>query len=382
VLFSLCAAAVTGCGGTQAASPPGLQMGPQSPGASGGAGIGGSTSTTTKTRGPKPPSVPSSAAKLLGQRVMVGLPGLSASSTLLGRIKRGEVGSVILFSYNVSTRTQVKALTASLQNAAKAGGNPPLLIAIDQEGGQVKRLTAGPPSLSPPQMVAAGGTSVATSQGRATGRYLRGLGINMDLAPVLDVPTFSGAFIWQQGRAFAFSPQTVASYGGAFAFGLQSAKVAATGKHFPGDGTAGKDTDVKLDLLTPTAAQRAGALVPYRGLIPKGLDAVMVTTARFPAYDASKAPAALSKPIIQGLLRGQLKFNGVAITDALGAPTGHSETTAGVLAAEAGADILLYTDSAASTLSALETEMKHGRLSHAAAVASYRRIVALKQRLR
>ncbi len=344
-------------------------------GVTGGGGLGG-TPAPAKA---KPP--PTSTAKLLGQRVMVGLPGLVASPALLGRIRRGEIGSVILFAANISTRTQLRALTGSLQRAARAGGNPPLLIAVDQEGGQVKRLTNGPPDLAPPQMVARGGPALASREGKATGSYLHGLGINMDLAPVVDVPTFPAAFIWQQGRAFSFKPATVASYAGAFAFGLQSAHVAATAKHFPGDGSAGVDTDFKLDLLRPSAAQRAGALVPYQALIPRGLDAVMVTTARFPAYDPTSTPAALSAPVIQGLLRQKLHFKGVAITDALGAPTGHDETTAGVLAARAGADILLYTDSASRTLPALEAAMQKGQITRGQAVASYQRIVALKRRV-
>jgi beta-N-acetylhexosaminidase len=312
---------------------------------------------------------------------MVGLPGLTASAGLLGQIRRGEIGSVILFSYNISRSAQLRALTGSLQRAAAAGHNPPLLIATDQEGGQVKRLPAGPPDLSPPQMVAQGGPALAAREGAATGRYLRHLGINMDLAPVLDVPTFSGAFIWTEGRAFSFDASKVAAYGGAFVSALQSAGVAATGKHFPGDGSAGVDTDAQLDELHPSATQLAAALTPYRGAIPGGLDAVMVTTAGFPGYDASGTPAALSPQIIGGLLRGRLGFKGVAITDSLGAPTGHSEVAAGVLAARAGADILLYTDSGAGALGALESSLAHGTLTHAAAASSYQRIVALKQKL-
>ena len=288
---------------------------------------------------------------------------------------------MILFAKNISNRTQLRALTSSLQRAAKAGGNPRLLIAVDQEGGIVKRLTNGPPNLAPPQMVASGGPGLASSEGKATGSYLHGLGINMDLAPVVDVPTFPGAFIWRQGRAFSFSPATVASYAGAFARGLQSRHVAATAKHFPGDGSAGVDTDLKLDLLRPTKSQRVGALVPYQAMIKRGLDAVMVTTARFPAYDPTGTPAALSAPVIQGLLRGRLHFKGVAITDALGAPTGFDETTAGVMAARAGADILLYTDGAPGTLPALEAALRKGQITQRQAVASYQRIVALKRRL-
>ncbi len=322
-----------------------------------------------------------SATKLLGQRIMVGMDGVSAPSWLLSAARDGRVGSVILFSANIVSRSQLRALTGSLQRAARRGGNPPLLIAVDQEGGQVKRLPAGPPDLSPPQMAQTGSVAVASREGRATGTYLKGLGINMDLAPVVDVPTFPGAFIWRQGRAFSFDPTTVAKFAAAFALGVQSAAVAATAKHFPGVGSTGVDTDNKLDVLRPTKGQLAGALTPYRSLIPRGIDAIMLSTAAFPAYDASRTPTALSRPIVQQLLRAGLRFRGVTITDALDTPTGHDETTAGAIAAGAGADILLYTDSAPGALAALAAELHSGRLSLQEARDSYARIVALKRRV-
>jgi beta-N-acetylhexosaminidase len=336
---------------------------------------------------PGPPAVPGPPARaamrpddahVLGQRIMVGFDGTVPPVSLLQRVRRGEVGSVILFAGNISSRPQLRSLTGALQAAARAGGNPPLLIAVDQEGGQVKRLPAGPPYLSPPQMVARGSSALAAHEGRATGAYLRGLGINWDLAPVADVPSSAGAFIWQQGRAFSFAPGTVAAYAGAFAGGLQAAGVAATGKHFPGVGTAGVDTDNQLDALRPSRAQLEGALAPYRRMIRAGLRTVMVATAAFPSLDSSGAPAALSRSIIGGLLRRRLGFAGVAITDALGTPTGHDEVTAGVLAARAGADVLLYTDSASGELPALLRALRRGALSRADALVSYRRIVALK----
>jgi beta-N-acetylhexosaminidase len=323
-------------------------------------------------RGPSPD-------KLLGQRIMVGFSGTSAPSWLLRAVRAGHVGSVILFGSNIGSRQQLRALTSSLQRAARNGHNPPLLIAVDQEGGQVKRLPNGPPTLSAPQIARSGSVRIAASQGRATGSYLKGLGITWDLAPVVDVPTFPGAFIWRQGRAFSFSAVAVSKYATAFALGLQRAHVAATAKHFPGLGSAAVDTDNKLDELRPTRGQRRAALEPYSALIPHGLDSIMVTTAGFPAYDHTGAPAALSRPIIQGLLRGDLHFGGVVITDALGTPTGHDEITAGVLAARAGADILLYTDSAPGELSALERALGRRQMSVGDAAASYRRILALKR---
>ena len=288
---------------------------------------------------------------------------------------------MILFSKNIASRTQTRALTAALQRAAAAGGNPGILVAIDQEGGQIKRIAGGPPTLSPPQMAATGRVSVASAQGSATGRFLRTWGINLNLAPVADVPTFSRAFIWRQGRAFSFSATKVASFATAFAVGLQASGVAATAKHFPGLGSAATTTDLKLQELRPTAAQRAAALVPYQRLIPRGVDVVLLALAGFPAYDTTGTPAALSRPIIQNLLRGRLKFAGVTITDSLAAPTGHTEQTAGVLAARAGADILLFIDSAPGELGALEVALHDGELSSAAADAAYRRILALKHKL-
>jgi beta-N-acetylhexosaminidase len=325
--------------------------------------------------------VPSSAAKLLGQRIMVGLPATSADPGLLRRVRQGRVGAVILFSANIANSPQVTALTSSLQRAARQGGNPPLLISVDQEGGQIKRFPYGPPWLSPPEIAATGNPAMAFNVGRATGRYLKARGVNMDLAPVVDVPTYSRAFIWQEGRAFSFSANTVANYATQFALGLQSARVAATAKHFPGVGSAAVDTDFKIDELQPSASQRTGALAPYEALIPRGLDAVMLSTAGFPAYDPTGTPTALSRPLIKGLLRGRLGFGGLTITDALQSPTGHDEVTAGVLAARAGADMLLYTDSAPGELSALERALRSGRLSHAEAAASYQRIVALKRQV-
>jgi beta-N-acetylhexosaminidase len=326
--------------------------------------------------------VPGSAAKLLGQRIMVGLQGTTADPGTLARVRAGEVGSVILFAANIASSSQVSALAGALQRAARQGGNPPLLIATDQEGGQVKRFPNGPPYLSPPQMAGSGSIKGTYREGQLTGSYLRARGVNWDLAPVSDVPTYSGAFIWQQGRAFSFSAGTVARYADAFARGIQSAGIAATAKHFPGVGSAAIDTDNKLDELRPTRAQLAGALLPYKTMIPRGLDTVMLSTAGFPAYDASGTPAALSAPIAGSLLRDKLGFTGVTITDAVGTPTGHDEITAGRIAARAGADVLLYTDAANGELPALEADLRSGRLSRASAVASYERIVALKRRIR
>jgi beta-N-acetylhexosaminidase len=198
---------------------------------------------------------------------------------------------------------------------------------------------------------------------------------------VVDVPTTTDAFIWHQGRAFSLDASTVAADGAAFATGLQARGVAAAAKHFPGLGTATTDTDFAHLELHPTQAQLAAALTPYRTLIGRGVDAVMAAVAGFRAYDRTGTVAALSRPIVTRLLRGRLGFRGVVITDSLSSSTGHDERTAGVLAAEAGSDVLLYTDRAPGELGALRAALSGDRLHAGEAADSYRRIVALKRRL-
>ena len=325
-------------------------------------------------------AIPRSPAKLLGQRLMVTMVGPTPDATLLNQLRRGEAGGVIIYGPNIVSRPQLTAVISALQQAARAGGNPPLLIAIDQEGGGVVRLP-GPPTLAPSQMVRTHRVSVARQQGIATGAFLRGFGINFNIAPLVDVPTSTSSFLYQENRTFSSNANDVARYATAFALGQQSQRVAAVAGLFPGLGSATVDTDVQPDeRLYPTAAQRAAALTPYEMLIPRGLDAIMVGNAVFPAYDPQGRIADLSGPVMRGLLRGKLKFRGVVITDAL-VRTGLSPVTSGVLAAEAGADILLSNYYGPATLSALMSAYRRGRLSRANAVVSYERIVALKHRI-
>ena len=145
-------------------------------------------------------------AKLVGQQLMVRMDGTTPDADLLNRIRRGEVGGVILYAENITSAAQTRHLVSELQQASKAGGNPPLLISTDQEGGQVKRLPWAPPDLSPPQM-GDQGPSVSEQQGQQTGTALRNVGINVDLAPVLDVAHSPSSFIWQQGRSSERQPR-------------------------------------------------------------------------------------------------------------------------------------------------------------------------------
>jgi len=342
--------------------------------ACGGAGAAGSQ-----------PAAAPSPAQLVGQRLVVAIKGTRANSQILARIRAGQIGGVVLFGGNVSSRSQLASLAASLQAAARAGGQPPLIIAADQEGGEVKRLPWAPPNLSA-QALGTHPASRSQSSGAAAGAALAAAGVNVDLAPVADVPAGPQDFIAAQHRAFSTSRFTVANDAAAFAAGLEQGPALPTLKHFPGLGLATVSTDDALVRITASSARLMRGVLPYRVAIRRGLDPiVMLSTAVYPALDWRAA--AWSPPIIGGVLRGDLGFTGVTITDSLDSAAAVRHQTDPALAlrsAEAGADLLLITGSQATSASVytrLLAAARSGALPAANLTASYNRIVALKGRL-
>jgi beta-N-acetylhexosaminidase len=333
---------------------------------------------------PRPRAAAVPLTRLVGQRLVVAISGTRAGPRMLARIRAGQVGGVILFASNIAGPRQLRRLTGTLQAAARAGGQPPLLIAVDQEGGSVKRITWAPPTLSPAEMAAAG-RAAARSQGRATGTALRRLGVNLDLAPVMDVPTSTSSFIWAQGRAWSFSPRTTARVATAFAVGLGRGRVIAAAKHFPGLGRARVSTDLAVVTIRAPALRLASGLVPFRRAVRHGVPLVMLSTARYPEY-ASHA-AAWSPRIISGVLRSRLGFAGATITDSLNAAASvRGVPVAGVAlrSARAGADLLLLTGGprrSAAVYRDLVAAARAGTLPRAQLARSYRRILRLKRRL-
>jgi beta-N-acetylhexosaminidase len=319
-------------------------------------------------------------SRLVGQMVMAGMDGTWPDEELLERVRAGRIGGIILFEGNISP--QLPAAIRRLQRAALLGGDPPLLLAVDQEGGPIKRLVDGPPTISPREISSG---AVGFEQGRATGAYLAARGINTNLAPVADVSISSASFIAAEGRGFPGSPSEVADRAGAFAEGLRSAGVAATAKHFPGVGALPVDTDYGLQVVDASARQIDDALVPFQRLVRDRVDLVMVATAEYPALDASGSPAAFSSRIIRGVLRDQLGFRGVVITDALDSPSdvGGTVVSRAVRAAAAGADIALYAPAFDGELAfrGLLAAARAGELPRDHLEGSYQRILALKHRL-
>jgi beta-N-acetylhexosaminidase len=331
-----------------------------------------------------PVSAPASAAPslqhLIGQKLVVSMEGHTPSASLLDRARRGRIGGVLIHGWNFSSATQLRSIANELQQAAAQGGQPPLLIAVDQEGGQVKTVSWIPPTLSPPQM---GSSDTARTQGRKTGGALVGLGVNTDFAPVADVPASTSSFMYQQGRTWSFSSRETARLANAFALGLGDRGALATMKHFPGLGFATKNTDDFVVHIDATKSELAPGLRPYRHAVANGVPLVMLSNAVYRAYDRSHA-AGWSRPIGTTLLRGELGFHGVTITDSLDGAANARGTPTNPLAlkaAKAGTDMLLLTGSEASSRSVFRTLLdaaKAGKIRHDRLTASYDRILALK----
>jgi beta-N-acetylhexosaminidase len=269
-----------------------------------------------------------------------------------------------------------------LQQAAAAGHQPRLLISVDQEGGDVRRFPDGPPTILTRQIQS---PDVAYQQGAATGQYLRRQGVNVDLAPIADVSDSSTGFEVAQGRGFSGSPNQVAGVTTGFAAGLQSNRVAATAKHFPGVGSLTSDTDNHLGNIALSRSALEATLLPFKDLISGGVALVMTANAIYPAFDPSAKPATLSPVITQKLLRSELGFKGVVITDALNSPTDLPGSLAerAVSAAQAGADIVLFVYQAdgPTAHSAILTAAQQGQIPRSNLEAAYQRILALKKRV-
>ena len=298
----------------------------------------GSAPATTTTRTPHAFGFSNTA------EVVTGTLRAPPTASFLARIRNGKMGGVLFLGNDWLTRTKVKHITAELQTAACTRGEP-LLIAIDQEGGIVKRLSWAPPTEAPADMTS---PSDAHSQAANTAAALRESGISIDFAPVVDTPSTSDNFLGS--RAFSRNPKWNAAMGKAFVGGLQQNGIAATAKHFPGLGLAGGNTDNGRITVNATKAKIEPGLLPFQAAINHGIKLVMVNTAIYPHLDASRKPAAFSRKIINGILRQRLGFKGVTVTDSLTAPAPAAIPHAATKAMLAGSDLLIWgAESAAET---------------------------------
>jgi len=328
--------------------------------------------------------------QMAGQRVIYSYSGLEPPASLLQLIRQGEAGGVIFFGQNVSSQSQIASVIAELEQADASPQNPvraPLLLMTDQEGGMIRRVPGAP--LLAERQIAESADPPADAAGAGSGAALnlRGLGMNVNLAPVLDVYRQRDDFDDQYQRSYSMSPAVAAELGARFITAQQAAGVAATAKHFPGLGAAARrqDTDERpVTLKVPLATIRDVDEVPYKAAIASGVRLVMVSWAVYPALDPSR-PAGLSPAIVGGELRRRLGFRGVTITDALeaGALRAYGSTqNRALLAAKAGMDLILCSQQDVSqgeqAAAALAAGLRDGDLGKPAFTAALRRVLALR----
>ena len=318
----------------------------------------GSTSTRpapTPTPAPTPhptatprATAPSVLARLplaarVGQLLMVGVPAAGTSDAALRQLGRYRVGGVILTGRSHAGTSATAALTARVQAAVPG---PAALVATDQEGGAVQVLT-GPGFSAIPSARSQGRWSPAELRARAGdwGGQLRAAGVRVNLAPVADTvpPGVSNPPIGAFGRQYGSDPATVATHAAAFAAGLADAGVVPTAKHFPGLGRVSANTDVSSGVTDRVTTRTDPYLGPFRAVIRTGHPFVMMSSAVYSRIDPAQ-PAAFSPTVITGLLRGDLRFDGVVISDDLGAARQVSAVPAGERAVRfvaAGGDMVL-----------------------------------------
>jgi len=356
-----------------------------------GAVIGGLGLSRTAQAAPESKPVKLTPAQRAGQRVIFSYPGATPPASLLDQISAGQAGGVIFFGENIKSLTQIAGVVAQLNEAHAASPvNSPLLLMTDQEGGIVRRLP-GEPAASEKQVgESADPGAEAAAAGTGAGKNLAGVGMNTNLAPVLDVYRQAGNFDDEFGRSYSMDPNVCAECGAAMITAQQKLNIAATAKHFPGLGAATVDQNTDLGPVTldvPLADLRSIDERPFRAAIAAGVRMVMTSWAVYPALDP-RLPSGLSPTIVGGELRQRLKFRGVTITDALEAGAIASFGTpaqCSVLAAQAGMDVLLCSARDVSegqdTVAALADALQHHALDPGHFEIALRRVLALRNRL-
>ncbi|MCP2251802.1 beta-N-acetylhexosaminidase [Prauserella aidingensis] len=309
-------------------------------------------------------------------------------------VRKYQPGGVIYFNHggtdNIERPKQVAKLSNGLQRAAHStGAGVPLIVAVDQEGGRVTRV--GEPATEQPSAMALGAgrdSEAAKSTAAVTGSELRAMGITQDFAPVADVNSNPANPIIGS-RSFSADPQVASEFVGAQIHGYQdsdsnTATVSSSAKHFPGHGDAATDSHTSLPTIDRTEQEwREIDLPPFEAAIDAGIDSIMTAHIRFPNLDPSGRPATLSKPIMTGLLREELGYDGVVVTDSLGMQgvrEMHSDREIPVLALEAGVDQMLMPPDLDVAVDGVLDAVKSGRITEERIDESVLRILELKQK--
>ena len=307
---------------------------------------------------------------------------VQAGETTKTALENYPVGGFVYFSQNIESREQLTEMIANVQSYSKI----PLFISVDEEGGRVARLgdadigvTAHPPMA---EIGASGDPERARDVGETIGRDLKELGFNMDFAPVADVITVENNEDIGD-RSFGSDPELVADMVAAEVEGMQSQNISATLKHFPSNGSTESNTHNETGVCTRTLEEmRSCEFIPFKAGIEAGADVVMVAHMAAVNVTGDETPSTLSKTIVTDLLRGELGFSKVVISDALnmGAITSvYEPEEAAVAAVEAGVDLLLMSPDAVGAADTIIAKVESGEISEERIDESVRRILSLKQ---
>ena len=332
-------------------------------------------------------------AQRVGQLFMVGTPATGVSSTTASAITNLHVGSVILTGRSTAGVSATKTVTASLQAKATSSATAgiPLAIAADQEGGQVQVLK-GTGFSTMPSALTQGGWSTSTLKTSSTtwGKQLRSAGVNVNLAPVADiVPSASfaprNAPIGAYDREFGFTPSTVGSHAQAFAQGMRAGAVMPTAKHFPGLGRVTANTDTTSGVKDTTTTRTDPYLAPFRSAVAGGAELLMVSSAIYTRIDSAN-PAVFSSTVIGGMVRHDMDFRGVVVSDDLGnakAVAAWSPGTRAVKFIQAGGDLVLTVNpsQASAMVGAVRSQMTASPTFRSQVNAAVLRVLTVKQRM-
>lgn len=286
---------------------------------------------------------------LVGQKLLTGFSGTELTDELRELVRREQVGNVILFRENILSTEQLRRLCRELREFITEETGVPPLIAIDQEGGAVSRLPSEC-AVTPSAMAlaATGRVENAYAAGQVIGRELAALGVNLNLAPVMDVNSNPDNPVIGV-RSFGADPQTVAAYGVAMLRGIKESGVLACAKHFPGHGDTAVDSHRGLPVVTKSLAElETCELVPFRAALEAGVDAIMTAHILFPRLTDDGVPATMSRTMVTGLLRRRLGFPGLIISDCLmmdAIAREYGVIEGGVAACAAGVDLLCVSHS-------------------------------------
>ena len=330
----------------------------------------------------------------VSQLMMVGFLGKSISSELKAEILARPPCGIVLMGYNVDTPNQIAQLCNTLQEiASQTKAQIPLFIAADQEGGPVTRLKNGFTKFPANSVLSSieskkRAEELARKAGEVTGIELSAVGVNMNLAPVLDVYTGPQDNSITQQRSFGSKPDLVSQLGVAYIQGLQGNGVIATAKHFPGHGGATQDSHLHLPTVNGTKDNLQSVhLKPFKEAIQRAdVSAIMTAHIVYTAYDKA-VPATLSPKILTELLRQEMNFRGIIITDDLKMKAIKEYFDVGlaaVMAIKAGADIVLplvTTQEQQHVYNALLDAAKKGDISEGRLNESVRRILKLKLKM-